>query len=209
MIDIKIKNPTQSRSKAVIDAILEASTRILISKGMEKLTTNHIAEVAGVSIGSLYQYFANKESIVVKLIESHKEKEFERITNIMTQLEQNPTCQISKCRRKNNIRLVIKEYIDIHTENLELMRILHIQEQNLAPFHSFSNATLFLTKLLHSLLDKVDNILDKNNLTRAYVLASSFDSIIQKTIIDQPQLFIRPEFTDELVNLSMGYLQAA
>lgn len=209
MTDLKINIPTQSRSKAVVDAILEATTRILIAKGIDKLTTNHIAEVAGVSIGSLYQYFANKESIVARLIETHKEKEFERISNIMNQLEQNPTCQISQCERKKNIRLVVNEIIDIHTENLELTRILHSQSVHLSQFKTFKNTTVFLTQLLNSLLDKVDKIRGKQNYTRAYILANSLDSLIQKTLIDQPQLFIRPEFTDELVNLSMGYLQAA
>jgi len=207
MIDIKRKTPKQSRSKVVVDAILEATARILVNKGMKNLTTNHIAELAGVSIGSLYQYFANKESIVAELIESHKEKEFEKISKIMACLENNLTCQKSALIRKNNIRLVIKSFIDVHLTNLKLAQILQEQTQHISKFQTLKNTTSFLTSKLHSLLDKVDYTARKENFTRAYILASSLDALIQKTLIEQPQLFTKPEFIDELVNLSIGYLQ--
>ncbi|AVX05246.1 hypothetical protein MXMO3_02735 [Maritalea myrionectae] len=62
------KTPRQARARATYDAILQASTRILQRDGLEKLNTNHIAEVAGVSIGTLYQYFPGKDAILIELI---------------------------------------------------------------------------------------------------------------------------------------------
>lgn len=64
------KHATQERAGATVDAIVEAAARILASDGAPGLTTNRIARVAGVSIGSVYQYFPNKEAIVVALIET-------------------------------------------------------------------------------------------------------------------------------------------
>lgn len=61
------KRPSQSRSKVLVDAIIEACRQILSQEGEESLTTNRIAEVAGVTIGSLYQYFPNKEAILANL----------------------------------------------------------------------------------------------------------------------------------------------
>lgn len=61
------KTPGQARSRATIDAILVAATRLLFELGYEKTTTNKIAEVAGVSIGSLYEYFPGKEAIFVEI----------------------------------------------------------------------------------------------------------------------------------------------
>jgi AcrR family transcriptional regulator len=63
------KRPAQRRSTATVDAILEAAARILETRGLDDYTTNDIAERAGVSIGSLYQYFPTKESITRALIE--------------------------------------------------------------------------------------------------------------------------------------------
>ncbi|NVJ98427.1 MAG: TetR/AcrR family transcriptional regulator [Alphaproteobacteria bacterium] len=62
------KQPRQSRSRATVDAILEAAARILETAGFDALNTNAIAAKAGVSIGSLYQYFPSRQVIVAELV---------------------------------------------------------------------------------------------------------------------------------------------
>jgi AcrR family transcriptional regulator len=69
------KTPRQDRSRATVDALLEATTDILSREGSAKLTTNRIAERAGVNIASLYQYFPSKEAILVELRRRHGEQE--------------------------------------------------------------------------------------------------------------------------------------
>lgn len=63
------KTPSQSRSQKTVDYILEAAAHILEEQGFEGYTTNAIAERAGVSIGSLYQYFPGRDAVTVALIE--------------------------------------------------------------------------------------------------------------------------------------------
>ncbi len=63
------KKPTQGRSQATVSAILQATAHILATDGYEALSTNRVAEKAGVSIGSLYQYFPSKESLVGELVD--------------------------------------------------------------------------------------------------------------------------------------------
>lgn len=58
------KQPRQARAQATVDAILDAGAQVLAREGYAAVTTNRVAEVAGVSIGSLYEYFPNKQSIV-------------------------------------------------------------------------------------------------------------------------------------------------
>lgn len=62
------KRPRQGRSAATVEAILVAATRIITRDGFEALTTNGVAELAGVSIGSLYQYFPTKDAILVEVL---------------------------------------------------------------------------------------------------------------------------------------------
>lgn len=62
------KTPTQARARVSYDAILEAAARILVAEGFDRLNTNRVAEVAGVSIGTLYQYFPSKEAILAEII---------------------------------------------------------------------------------------------------------------------------------------------
>ena len=65
------KEPKQARSKATVDAIVEAGTQVLGQKGWGKFTTNEVAEVAGASIGSFYQYFPNKLSLIEAIRRRH------------------------------------------------------------------------------------------------------------------------------------------
>ncbi len=63
------KKPIQARSRRTVESILEAADRVLRREGYEAASTNRIAQVAGYSVGSLYQYFADKESVVRTLID--------------------------------------------------------------------------------------------------------------------------------------------
>lgn len=65
------KRPRQGRSLATVKAILEATAHILVTEGYEQLNTNRVAERAGVSIGSLYQYFPNKQALLSALRHQH------------------------------------------------------------------------------------------------------------------------------------------
>jgi AcrR family transcriptional regulator len=68
------KNASQERSRATVDALVEATARILVREGFDKASTNRIAEVAGVSVGSLYQYFPSKEALVAAVIDRHSQE---------------------------------------------------------------------------------------------------------------------------------------
>ena len=65
------KQPRQARARFTVDAILEGAAHILASHGWAGFTTNAVAEAAGVSIGSLYQYFPNKMAIVDSILQRH------------------------------------------------------------------------------------------------------------------------------------------
>jgi AcrR family transcriptional regulator len=69
------KLPVQARSKMTVEAILDAAALVFAERGFNGGTTNHIAERAGVSIGSLYQYFPNKDAIMMGLMERHLAEE--------------------------------------------------------------------------------------------------------------------------------------
>ena len=85
------KKPKQMRSKLMFDNILEASTRVLEEVSFEKFTTNRVAEAAGISIGSLYQYFPNKQSILIELERIAIDKMTENIEILL--FEENHTSQ--------------------------------------------------------------------------------------------------------------------
>lgn len=76
--------PHQERARVTFDAILDAAVRVLAKKGIEGLNTNDVAAEAGVSIGSLYQYFSNKEELLRRLTDRHFETSKATITSALS-----------------------------------------------------------------------------------------------------------------------------
>ena len=77
------RTPRQSRSEATVEAILEATFQLLEQGGADALTTNHIAERAGVSVGTLYQYFGGKQAILAALAQRRAAAARDRIAEIV------------------------------------------------------------------------------------------------------------------------------
>lgn len=63
------KKPQQARSRAMVDTLIEATSRVIAQRGLDGTTTPAIAEAAGVSVGSLYQYFDGKDALIAALLE--------------------------------------------------------------------------------------------------------------------------------------------
>ena len=81
------KIPRQQRSKAMVDLILEAATRVLRRESLAGFNTNRVAEVAGISVGSLYQYFPNKAALVTALIDRAQAAIAEAICTLVRELD--------------------------------------------------------------------------------------------------------------------------
>jgi AcrR family transcriptional regulator len=68
------KNASQKRSRVTVDALIEATARILVREGFDRASTNPITEIAGVGVGSLYQHYPGKEALVAAVIDRHNEE---------------------------------------------------------------------------------------------------------------------------------------
>lgn len=90
------KTPLQKRSKQMVNDILEAATRVLATQGINSFTTNRVAEVAGVSVGSLYQYFPNKQSLLFRLQEKEMEENWRVLDAILSNTSIAPKERIFK-----------------------------------------------------------------------------------------------------------------
>src|SRR5579864_4857779 len=87
------KLPSQKRSQDTVAALLEATARVLERDGFDRASTNRIAEAAGVSIGSLYQYFPSKEALVAALVERHMAEMRRVLVEEMDRLAQAPLAE--------------------------------------------------------------------------------------------------------------------
>jgi AcrR family transcriptional regulator len=110
------KRASQRRSRATVSALVEATARILVREGFDKASTNRIAEVAGVSVGSLYQYFPSKEALVVAVIDRHNQ---EIMQVVRGELAEAMSLPVEKAVRK-----MVAVAVKAHRVNPRLHRVL-------------------------------------------------------------------------------------
>jgi AcrR family transcriptional regulator len=89
------KTPVQARSAASVDAILEATTQVLLHVGKERLTTTRVAARAGVSVGTLYQYFPNKSALLQAALRRHLNEVFTAVELVCKQQKGKPLQQMA------------------------------------------------------------------------------------------------------------------
>jgi len=89
------KSPVQARSSASVDAILEATVQVLLGVGKERLTTTRVALRAGVSVGTLYQYFPNKSSLLQAVLRRHLDAVTDAIEQVCQQQKGNTLQQMA------------------------------------------------------------------------------------------------------------------
>lgn len=121
------KLPTQERSRETVDVILAATARVLVKEGFDRASTNRIADEAGVSIGSLYQYFPSKEALVAALVERHIETMSQTLQAQMRTLAEAPLAVA--------VRRMVTLMLDAHAIEPELHRVLNEQVPRVGRLH--------------------------------------------------------------------------
>ncbi len=110
------KQPRQERARATVDALLEAAAQVFERHGYAAGTTNRIAARAGVSIGSLYQYFPSKDAILVALVERHLDEGVALLTPKLAEL---PTLGL-----RAGLASLVDGMVALHAERPALHRVL-------------------------------------------------------------------------------------
>ena len=112
------KTPLQARSTVTVEAICEAAIQVLLALGPDRLTTTRVAERAGVSVGTLYQYFPNKRSLLHAVLDQH-------LTRVAVAME-------SACERHRHqplgtmIEAVVKAFVDAKMERADISTALYL-----------------------------------------------------------------------------------
>ncbi|MBP1313855.1 MULTISPECIES: TetR/AcrR family transcriptional regulator [Herbaspirillum] len=111
------KEPRQARSRAMVDTILDAMSRVLVERGYAKTNTNLVAESAGISVGSLYQYFPNKDALIFALRERHSTRMLTLFEDVVAHIDASGTLS-------GDFEKLINALVAAHLLEPELNRIL-------------------------------------------------------------------------------------
>jgi len=195
------KLPRQDRSRETVDALLEATSQVLVAEGYDHTSTNKIALKAGVSIGSLYQYFPNKESLVAALIERHY-------------LEMAAICKesigkdVQQVTLQQLIRDTIRAMVAIHAVNPKLHAVLQEQIPKVGKLKNLMELHLETREMVRRQLEmRRDDIRVQDLAIAAFVVVETVDSLIHATLLQEDPTHWTPEkIVDEIADLLLAYL---
>lgn len=196
------KRPRQERSKATVDTILEATARVLKKQGFDGLSTNAVAAQAGVSIGSLYQYFPNKEALVAKLIDRHMEDMNAAIFAELTRVAVMPIAQAA--------RAVVELTIRAHSVDPDLHRVLTEQVPRIGKLARLRELDEICHRMVAGLLAarKGELAIADPDLA-AFILVSTIEAVIHRAALLYPARLRDPRLVDETTLVVTRYLGVA
>ncbi len=199
MPEIKRKNPTQARAQQTVGTILDAAAQILQTEGEAHFNTNRVAEKAGFSIGTLYQYFPNKNSIIEAIAER------ERIaieTSIQKALLDDWPHTIEEF-----LRIIIRQMINAFGRRQKLRRFIIIQMIRLDLFMPVLKEVDRISETVSVLLGKNrDGDYQPLSKTQLFIFTRSIMGVIRAAVIENNSMLGTEEFEDELVRLALNYL---
>ncbi len=197
------KSASQERSRATVDALVEATARVLLREGYDRASTNRIAEVAGVSIGSLYQYFPSKEALVAAVIDRHTQEISEVTRNALVKMAARP------------IEVAAREFvsvaIDAHRVDPKLHSVLSEQIPRVGRLENIEanlrEGYALVRGYLEAHREEID-VADPD--LAAFVLVTVVEALTHAAVLRRPDLLTDDKarrFVDDATRLLVRYLR--
>lgn len=192
------KTPVQARSLHTVEAIFEASIQVLTTVGVERLTTTRVAERAGVSVGTLYQYFPNKQALLAAVLEKH-------LLLVVSAVEE--ACNTSRGKTSHQMASALVEaFMDAKFADPDASRALYA----VAPTVGGEAMVVRLTQraqqaMCEMLVTATDRTFDQLPLI-SYVLSTALVGPVQSLLSVKAEGPVVSATRRHLVSMAQGYL---
>ncbi|GAA4794701.1 TetR/AcrR family transcriptional regulator [Actinomycetospora chlora] len=195
------RRPQQERSRDTVERIVVAGRAVLLERGVEGLTTNHVAAAAGISPGSLYQYFPDKEAVLDEVVTRYADDLEERVTRsfVETVGERDPA---------RAVRRVVLALVDALGEHPALLRAVAQRLPRAGDDRRAAFARRVDALLTSTLVARYGRELPHPPATVAWLLVRTVESLAVGYVLEGPPLD-RDTFADEVTALVLGYLGRA
>lgn len=182
----------------MVERIIEAGHAVLARDGYDALSTNRVAAEAGISPGSLYQYFPNKESVIEAVVERYSDRLAERITASLADRIDDAGPEA--------VRLTLEALLDALEENAEFLRVIadeipRVENQTRA--EALEQQVVALVGAY--LAARRAELGDTRPSTAAWVMVRAIEHLTVRYVLERPPIE-REEFVAELLRLVAGYL---
>jgi AcrR family transcriptional regulator len=194
------KSPVQERSTASVNAILEATIQVLLDVGKEQLTTTRVAYRAGVSVGTLYQYFPNKSALLQAALRNHLESVAEALEKVCREETGNPLPQMAT--------RVVNTFLAAKLRDLKTSLALYSVSSDVDGLRIVKETGARVNKALVAMLATAPQTLEKDPQLVASMIQGAMAGVSRRLLESpSPEEQYKP-LSEELVLMMRAYLDA-
>ncbi len=195
------KTPIQARSAVTVEAISEAAIQVLLSHGAERLTTTRVADRAGVSVGTLYQYYPNKQSLLFAVLEQH-------MNNVAARVE--AACE-SACHKPltEMIKEMVEAFVDAKMERADISVALYRVAADVGGTALIKRASQRSRKAVEAMLQTAPDTESPPDKLAIDIMLAAMAGAMRSLLEAQPSAATVRKSREQLVLLCQSYMAAA
>jgi AcrR family transcriptional regulator len=195
------KTPIQARSTVTVQAIFEATIQVLLSHGTERLTTTRVADRAGVSVGTLYQYYPNKRSLLFAVLENH-------INNVAAKVE--AACE-NACHKPlaEMIQEVVEAFVDAKMERADISSALYRVSADVGGATLMKLTNQRMRKVIEATIQTASDAKFSPDKFAIQIMLAAMAGTMRSMLEAGPSPAIIRKSREELVILCQSYMAAA
>lgn len=193
------RNPSQARSVVTVDTIVQATIQVLLKVGMHRLTTTRVAERAGVSVGTLYQYYPNKQALLYAVLQRHLEGVASAVEAAALQVHQGSLAVM--------VQAVVDAFVKAKIEHVDEARALYAVACELAYVELVTGASAKVGTALAAMLSTASDAKFKDLMVTSYMFATAMIGPTKGVLEEQAPPKLMRVLRTQLTSLCLGYLE--
>ncbi len=200
-VETKRRTPRQARAAETVSSIVEAAAQILETGGMAAFTTNAVAERAGVSIGTLYQYFSDKNALVMALA---REETGAALVEVARALQGGADPSIEG-RARAVVRAIIHAFRGRQRARKAVLQAILAQGSSVELMTPIAS---FIARAGEMLGSGSDSTLGRLTEQQVFVISRSLMGVVRAAVLEEQPFLASRGFEDEIVRMIVAYLGA-
>jgi AcrR family transcriptional regulator len=193
------KRPRQRRSEVTVDAVFQASIQVLLADGLQALTTTRVAERAGVSVGTLYQYFPNKHALLYAVLEQHLTRVSLAVGAAALAVQGQPLASM--------VAAVVDAFVRAKTANVDEARALYAVASELDTAELVKDVAQRGRDVLAALLETAPGVRFEAPALTAFMLVGAMVGSTRAMLEEGASAEMLAALPGQLTSMCLGYLE--